>query len=162
MKVLTIAANDVRRLLRWRANLFFLFVLPMLIILLLGAAFGGSQRAKIGVVNRDRSTLSRQFVGALRQHPSTTVLRYRNPAALQQAVAHGRVDAGLLVPADYGSRLQQGARVTLGYFARPNSVAQQLRLTAQSVAADQSRLIAAAQVLQRQLKISFTDALARR
>jgi ABC-2 type transport system permease protein len=161
MKVLTIAANDVRRLLRWRANLFFLFVLPMLIILLLGAAFGGSQRAKIGVVNRDRSTLSRQFVGALRQHPSTTVLRYRNPAALQQAVAHGRVDAGLLVPADYGSRLQQGARVTLGYFARPNSVAQQLRLTAQSVAADQSRLIAAAQVLQRQLKISFTDALAR-
>lgn len=72
MKVLTIAANDVRRLLRWRANLFFLFVLPMLVILLLGAAFGGSQRAKIGVVNRDRSTLSRQFVGALRQHPSTT------------------------------------------------------------------------------------------
>ena len=43
MKALTIAATDLRRLLRWRANIFFLFVLPMLIILLLGAAFGGSQ-----------------------------------------------------------------------------------------------------------------------
>jgi hypothetical protein len=53
VKVLTIAANDLRRLLRWRGNLFFLFVLPMLIILLLGAAFGGSQKARIGVLQRD-------------------------------------------------------------------------------------------------------------
>ena len=51
--------------------------------------------------------------------------------------------------------------MTLGYFARPNSVAQQLRLTAQSVAADQSRLIAAAQVLRRRLNLRFADALAR-
>ena len=52
MKALAIAANDLRRLLRWRANIFFLFVLPMLIILLLGAAFGGSQKARIGVARR--------------------------------------------------------------------------------------------------------------
>ena len=49
MKALAIAGTDLRRLLRWRANLFFLFLLPMLIILLLGAAFGGSS-ARIGVV----------------------------------------------------------------------------------------------------------------
>ena len=49
MKVITIAVTDVRRLLRWRANLFFMLVLPMMIVLLLGAAFGGSQQARIGV-----------------------------------------------------------------------------------------------------------------
>jgi len=48
MKALAIAATDLRRLLRWRANIFFVFVLPMLIILLLGAAFGGANKALSG------------------------------------------------------------------------------------------------------------------
>jgi len=161
MKALAIAANDLRRLLRWRANIFFLFVLPMLIILLLGAVFGGSDRARIGVVDHDSGKLAQQFVTALSERPSTKLLRYTSTEKLQQAVAHGHVDAGLVIPADYDARLQRGDSVTLGYFARPNSVAQQLRPTAQSVAADQSRTIAAAQTLQRQLKIAFANALAR-
>jgi ABC-2 type transport system permease protein len=161
MKAIAIAANDIRRLLRWRANIFFLFVLPMAIILLLGAVFGGSEQARIGVVNHDRGTLAQQFVSALRDRPSTQLFRYTSADKLQQAVAHGRVDAGLVIPSDYDGRLRQGASATLGYFARPNSVAQQLRLTLQSVAADQSRTIAAAQTLQRQLHITFAQGLAR-
>lgn len=161
MKVLAIAANDLRRLLRWRANIFFLFVLPMLIILLLGAVFGASNRARIGVVDRDSGKLAQQFVSALRQRPSTQLIHYSGAEKLQQAVAQGHVDAGLVIPSDYDARLQRGEIVTLGYFARPNSVAQQLRPTAQSVAAEQSRTIAAAQTLQRQLKITFAKALAR-
>jgi ABC-2 type transport system permease protein len=161
MKAFAIAANDIRRLLRWRANIFFLFVLPMLIILLLGAVFGGSDTARVGVVNRDRGTLAQQFVTALSHRPSTKLFDYASAATLQHAVAHGLVDAGLVIPGDYDVRLRQGASVTLGYVARPNSVAQQVRLTAQSVAVDQSRTIAAAQTLQRQLKITFARALAR-
>ena len=161
MKVLAIAANDLRRLLRWRANLFFLFVLPMLIILLLGATFGGSGTARIGVVNRDSGKLARQFVAALGDRPSTELLPYTSADRLEQAVAHGRVDAGLVIPGDYDARLQSGGSVKLGYFGRANSVAQQLRPTLQSVAADQGRTVAAAQVLQRRLKITFARALAR-
>jgi ABC-2 type transport system permease protein len=61
MKAVAIAANDLRRLFRWRANVFFLFILPMLIILLLGAAFGGAS-ARIGVVGGDGSRLGRELV----------------------------------------------------------------------------------------------------
>jgi ABC-2 type transport system permease protein len=161
MKAVAIAATDLRRLLRWRGNIFFLFVLPMLIILLLGAAFGGSQKARVGVLDRDRGALARQFITALGHRPSTELVRYQSDGALQQAVARGDLDAGLVIPADYGTRLKQGQSVTLGYFARPNSVAQQLRPTTQSVAADQSRTIAAAQVLQQVLKLPFAGALAR-
>jgi ABC-2 type transport system permease protein len=161
MKVITIAANDVRRLLRWRANIFFLFVLPMLIILLLGAAFGGSDKARIGVLGGGDGKLARQFVAALRERPSTELVDYRSVDALRQAVAHGRVDAGLVIPTDFDTALAQGSPVTVEYFGRPNSVAQQLRATLQSVAADQSRTLAAAQVLQRQLNVSFVSALAR-
>jgi ABC-2 type transport system permease protein len=161
MNAFTIAANDLRRLVRWRANIFFLFVLPMLIILLLGAVFGGSQRARIGVVERGSGALSQQFVSALSHRPATKLVRYGTPATLQRAVARGDVDAGLLVPADYDVRLQRGGSVALRYFARPDSVAQQLRATVQSVSADQNRTLAAAQGLQRQLRLSFSSALAR-
>jgi len=161
MKVVTIAATDLRRLLRWRANIFFLFVLPMLLILLLGAAFGASEKARIGILGGNEGRLARQFVAALGARPSTELHRYTSADALQQAVARGRVDAGLELPAGYDARLQQGRGVTIGYFARPNSVAQQLRATVQSVAAEQSRTLAAAQIIQRDLKASFASALAR-
>ncbi len=161
MKALAIAANDLRRLLRWRGNLFFLFVLPMLIILLLGAAFGGSQKARIGVLQRDRGPLAQQFIGALGSRPSMQLTRYKNSVSLQKAVARGDIDAGLVIPAGYDNLLEHGQSATLDYFDRPNSVAQQLRPTIQSVAADQSRTIAAAQVLQRQLNLPFSGALAR-
>jgi ABC-2 type transport system permease protein len=51
--------------------------------------------------------------------------------------------------------------VQLAFFARPDSLAQQLRATIQSVAADQGRTLAAAQILQRRLGIPFAAARAR-
>jgi ABC-2 type transport system permease protein len=161
MRSLAIAATELRRLLRWRANIFFLFVLPMLIILLLGAAFGGSDTAHIGVVGGTRGALARQFVTALAARPATDVRGYRSSADLQRAVARGRLDAGLVLPGDYDGRLRAGRTVAVGYFARPDSVAQQLRATVQSVAAEQSRLLAAAQLLERERRTPFAQALAR-
>jgi ABC-2 type transport system permease protein len=161
MKALAIAATDLRRLLRWRANLFFLFVLPMLIILLLGAVFGNAQTARVGVLDRDGGPLAQQFTSALAARPSTRLVRYRTTSALQKAVAHGDVDAGLLIPADYDLRLRGGQTATVGFFARPSSIAQQLRPTTESVVAEQSVAIAAAQVLRRRDGVSFAAALAR-
>ena len=159
MKAFAIAATDLRRLLRWRANVFFLFVLPMLIILLLGAAFG-SGSSDIGLVEGSHGPLARQFVAALDARPSTQLHAYATTHDLQQAVARGRVDAGLVIPDGYDARLRQGQQVTIGYFGRPDSTAQQLRATIQSVAAAQSRTIAAAQFLQRRQRIAFKAALA--
>jgi len=161
VKALTIAATDLRRLLRWRANIFFLFVLPMLIILLLGAAFGGSDKARIGVLRGQSGPLARQLVAELDARPATDLHRYASADGLQRAVARGNLDAGLVFPADYDSRLRSGGRVTVSYFARPNSVAQQLRATVQSVAADQSKLLAVARLLEREQRSSFAQALAR-
>jgi ABC-2 type transport system permease protein len=160
MKALAIAGVDLRRLMRWRPNIFFLFVLPMLIILLLGAAFGGSQTARIGVLSRSSDPLAQQFVTALGHRPATTVVRYTSVGKLRDDVAHGNLDAGLVIPADYDARLAHGTNMLLSYFGRPNSGAQQLRATVQSVAADQGRAIAAAQVLEQTLGTSFPVALA--
>ncbi|MGZ4294547.1 MAG: ABC transporter permease [Solirubrobacteraceae bacterium] len=161
MKVLAIAANELRRLFRWRANVFFLFVLPMLIILLLGAAFGGSQKARLGVLGGTRGALGGQLVAALREQPSTQVVRYRRIGALQQAVARGDADAGLIIPADYDARLSRGAGVRLSYLGRPDSLAQQVRLTVRAVASHASRAIAAAALVATVRREPFPVALRR-
>jgi ABC-2 type transport system permease protein len=161
VKPLRIAGNDVRRLLRQRANIFFLFVLPMLIILLLGAAFGGSDKARIGIVGGQGGPLARQLLVELGSRPSTDVQRYTSAGSLRRDVAHGNLDAGLLVPAGYDNLLRRGSHVTLDYVGRPDSLAQQLRATIQSVVADQGRVIAVAQLLERRQGIPFDRALAR-
>ncbi len=161
MKVFAIAATDLRRLMRWRANIFFLFILPMLLILLLGAAFGGGSQARIGLVGGQEGRLARQFVSALDARPSTELLRSDDRDALERAVARGDVDVGLVIPADFDQRLSAGGKVSLGYLGRPDETAQQLRATIQSVAAEQSRALVAAQVVAREKGTSFAAALAR-
>jgi ABC-2 type transport system permease protein len=160
MKALTIAGTDLRRFLRWRANLFFVFVLPMMIILLLGAAFG-SNKARIGVVGGNRGRLAAQLVASLRAAPSIELSRYGRVGDLQQAVSRGTVDAGIAIPSGYDSELASGGSVSVSYFARPDSVAQQLRATVQSVVAAQARVLAVAQLIRRSRSTSFTPALAR-
>ena len=109
MKALAIAANDLRLLFRFRLNVFFLFVLPMLIILLLGAAFGGSDRARIGVAGGDRrparARSSRARSTRSRRCGSSAT---RARAACRSAVARGRVEAGLVLPAGYDAAARPG------------------------------------------------------
>jgi ABC-2 type transport system permease protein len=158
VKALAIARTEVRRLLRWRASVFFLLILPFTIILLLGAAFGSS-KARIGVVGGSGGPLEAQFVASLRAAPSLELHTYHSIGTLQHAVAHGTVDAGVALPGDYDSVLHMGGRVTISYFARPDSIAQQLKATVQSVVAGESRVLTVAQLIQRQRRTSFSFAL---
>jgi ABC-2 type transport system permease protein len=138
---------------------FFLFVLPMLIILLLGAAFG-ADRVRIGVMEAGDGPLSRQLVAALDARPSTDLRFYANRRDLQQAVARGRVDAGVVVPADYDARLTAGRSAALAYLVRPDS-AQQLRTTLSSVVGEQARALVVAELIERSEHPGFSSALAR-
>jgi ABC-2 type transport system permease protein len=160
VKALGIALTELRRLFRWRANIFFLIVLPMLIILLLGAAFG-AEDARIGVLGGEDGPLARAFVAELDEQPSTEVRRYSSAADLERAVARGDVAAGLEVPDGYDAGLQRGENVELGYFGRPDSAAQQLRATVQSVVAGQTKLLAPARLLAQQEETSLAEALER-
>lgn len=161
MKAITIAATDTRRLFRWRANVFFLFVLPMLIILLLGAAFGGGATARLGIVQIDHGPLATRFVVGLQARPSTTLVSYRTASDLRHAVSVGTVDAGVIVPAPYDAQIAAGATASVPYVGRPDSSAQSLRATVQSVTASESAALAPAQALAAQTSLPFPGALAR-
>lgn len=161
MKALTIAVNDLRRLFRDRTNVFFFFILPMLIILLLGAAFGGSDRARIGVAGGTGGPLALALTHALEAQPSVRVDRLGSEGSLRSAVARGRVEAGLVIPAGYDTDARAGQTVRLRYFARPDSIAQQLRATIESVVAGQSGLLGAARLVHSERGTPFAAALTR-
>jgi ABC-2 type transport system permease protein len=49
-RVLAIARTELVRLFRDRSNLFFVFLFPLLLVVLIGAGFGGGFATRVGVV----------------------------------------------------------------------------------------------------------------
>lgn len=123
-RVLAILSVDMRRFLRYRSNVFFVFVFPMLVVLLLGATFGTGAGARLGAhVGGDGGPLSEALLTDLDAAEDVEVVRYSSESRLVDAVQRGDVDAGLTVPAGYDEELAGGAGVDLGYVARPDATA---------------------------------------
>jgi len=160
VKAVAIAATDLRQLFRFRLNVFFLFVLPMLIILLLGSAFGGAGEARIGI-SAPSGPLARSLTASLAAQQAVRVEQFGSEQSLQDAVARGAVQAGLVIPAGYEAAARAGRPVRLRYFARPDSIAQQLRVTVDSVVARQSGLLGAARLVREERGAPFAAALQR-
>ena len=95
MKVLTIAAVALKRFIRDRANLFFVFVLPIGIILLIGAQFGGGLAPQMGVHLPENGGLAGEaIVEALEEAGEVEIVRLEGRDLLVEAVALGNVAVG--------------------------------------------------------------------
>ncbi|MBN2113033.1 MAG: ABC transporter permease [Acidimicrobiia bacterium] len=161
-KILAIGWVNTVRLLRQRSNIFFVFVFPVLIILLLGVMFGGGFDAKVGVhVAGEGGPLAATLVEALDDLEDISVVRYDSVDPLTDAVQRGVVTAGILVPAAYDSGLMNGEAVAVGFVARPSDQNGQLaRETVREVVVAQGLPIRAARFAAGQGAGSFEDALA--
>jgi ABC-2 type transport system permease protein len=160
MRVLAIVKTELTRTFRWRANIFFLLIMPMGLILLLGVAFGSSA-SRIGVVEKGKGQLARQLVTALGDQPGLDTKSYDSLGSLEKAVERGYVSAGLVLGADYDQRLQAGKAVTVRYFARPDSLAPQIRVALESAVAAQGSTLVAARIVRGEQGASFESALQR-
>lgn len=135
MKALAIAATNLRRFVRDRSNIFFVFVLPLGIVLLIGAQFGGDQASEVGVV-ASGDGIGAVIATAIDAEPDVAVVEYADEAALLVAVERGTVSAGVLVPVDIDSAVAGGAASQIGYIARPDGLGPQLEaVVAEAVAA---------------------------
>jgi ABC-2 type transport system permease protein len=97
MKELAIAATNLRRTLRERTSVFFVFLFPMMMILILGVAFGGSYTPRVGVVAA-QTDLATGLSDRLRAAPGFEVRPYPAQQRLIEAVERGEVDAGVILP----------------------------------------------------------------
>jgi ABC-2 type transport system permease protein len=160
VRVLAIVKTELTRTFRWRANIFFLLILPMGLILLLGVAFGNSS-TRVGVVEKEKGQLASQLVKSLGDQPGLDTRNYDGLGSLEKAVERGNVSAGLVLGMDYDRRLQAGKTVTIQYFARPDSLAPQIRMAVESVVAAQGSTLVAARIVRDERGTTFQSALER-
>lgn len=162
MKAVWIATSNLHRMFRARANIFFVFVFPMLLILVLGATFGGSSSARLGVVDANAGPLGTALVRQLQRTPHIILVPVTGSAALLTQVGRGNVEAGIVIPPGYDRAIRAGQPVAVRYLARPDLSSQQLGEAVRGAVARQAALLGAARfaVAQRSAP-SFTPALAR-
>jgi linearmycin/streptolysin S transport system permease protein len=150
MKALWIALANLRRMFRTRANIFFVFVFPLTLILMLGATFGGSASPRLGVVSSGSGPLGTALLKQLKQTPHLRVVTVSGSSALLTEVQRGNLAAGVIIPPGYDAALRSGHGATLRYLARPEQSSQQLGQTVRGAVARQAALAGAAQFAVRQ------------
>ena len=121
MNALTIAAVNVRRLLRDRTGLFFVFVLPVVLIVVLGTMYGGRIAPRMGIVAIEQRRPRRPSSWT----PSATAsvkLELKEPAdestSSGRGVEDGTLEIGVIIPAGYDATLRGGG-VAAGGRPRP-------------------------------------------
>ena len=162
MKVLAIALANMKRLFRDRLGLFFIFVLPIVLIIVLGAAFGGGVTPKLGVVGGAGGRLAEELRSGLDDVRDVEVVDYSDRASLLDAVEHGVAEGGLFIPSDYDEWLLEGGEVEVSFVARPGSfLAFSLRTAAQTEIDEQSARIRAARFATEEVGGGFEQNLER-
>jgi ABC-2 type transport system permease protein len=162
VKVLWIARVNLRRMFRVRTNIFFVFVFPMALILVLGATFGGGSTPRLGVVSAGSGPLGAGLLRQLEQTPQLRVVTVADPADLLTQVERGNLAAGVIIPPGYDGAVRAGRGTTLRYLARPQQSSQQLGETVRGAVARQSALLGAARfAVARHAAPSFDAGLAR-
>ena len=160
MRALAIAGVNLRRLFRDRTGLFFIFVLPVVLIVVLGTVFGGRTAPRLGIVVLDGGPLAADLVEAIRD--GEVELEVRTPvdeARLQAAVEDGSLELGLVVPAGYDAALHDGGRAEVKVIGHPTTVLSALRRAVDTAVAEQAARVRAARLVQAEAGIPFDEAL---
>lgn len=137
-RVFSIAAVNAKRLGRDRVGLFFLFVFPIILILLLGLSFGSGFEPRLGVMASNSGELGSELATALGQVEEIEIERFSSAELLTDAVERGEVDGGVTIPAGYDEELRSGNEATIEYTARAGSTSTAIRTTVDAVVVEQA------------------------
>lgn len=157
---LTIAGVNVVRLTRDRVGLFFVFVFPVLLILLIGVAFGGGFTPVLGLYWDGKGQLAADLVERLRNTDNLEVRRYDDLDELTDGVQRGLIQAGVFISSDYDDVVRSGGVAGVAYLATPGQFSVALRTTVDSAVADQVALAKAARFSASELGVALDEAFA--
>ena len=161
VKALAIARANLTRMGRDRLGLFFVVLLPIILVLVLGLQFGSSFSPKMGVHAAEPGALGDELISAFGQiQPEAwVVVRYPTEAALRDAVERGAVDAGLALPDRYNERLRAGETVGVAYLAQAGNVGIGIQETVRGLVAEQAARVRAARFAAAELGGAVDDQL---
>lgn len=150
-----------RGIVRDRTALFFILVLPVIIIVIIGTTFGGQPQVAVGIVGGERSPVASSLVSELDQAAGMEAKRFDDVDELRRAVRREAAAIGLVFPGDFDERLSSGEPVGLGEVASPDpQTAFTARLALQGVVGAASAQIGAAQLAAAGADQTFAETLA--
>lgn len=123
-KVLALGRINLLRQLRDRSDLFFVFVLPTIIIVALGLQFGGTSRARLGVVAPAGDASAEILIASIADDGAGfDIRRVSDVATLTDQVERGQVEAGIAIPDGFGASLQGTGTVEVQYLGTTDALA---------------------------------------
>jgi ABC-2 type transport system permease protein len=125
MKVLAIAGISVRRVIRDRVSLFFIVILPIMVILIVGASVRGFSTFTVGVVQGDSGAAGRQLTAMLESTPDLTVDEFASTSSLDVAVRRSAVSTGVVLPSGMERAIRGHGQVVVGILAETANTTQQ-------------------------------------
>jgi len=144
MKTLTIAANSIRRLFRDRSNIFFVFILPIVLILVLGLVFGSGFQSRVAVVVPVDDDRAGELLDEIASSTAFETVESTDEEDARQRLRRNEVDAVIVVPVGYGEQLDAGRDVEIGYFATASAGGMDVQAVVEAVVVDQGSKIRAA------------------
>jgi ABC-2 type transport system permease protein len=164
VKALIMAGSALRRLARDRLALFFLVLLPVVIIAIIGITFGdaASERLPVGIVDEGAGPLGDELRAALEASPALDPRAYDDTDALGKAVRRGVVSAGVVLPAGYDQALRAGRAAEVTFVVDQTRPAPApVRSAVSAVVARQAAEVKAARFAAGNAGVPFDTALAR-
>jgi ABC-2 type transport system permease protein len=161
MNALAIAGVNVRRMLRDRTSLFFVFVLPIVLIVVLGTMYGGRTAPRMGIVVLEDGPLAAELAAAIREGPIE--LELKEPASVEELrsrVEEGSLEIGVVVPVGYDAALTSGGTATVTVIGQPAAAFSALQEAVATAIEQQAAAITAARVAADHAGVPFEATLA--
>ena len=146
MTALAIARVELVRLFRDRSNIFFVLVLPLLLVILIGAAFGGGVGTRIGAVTPVGDAAADGLVAAIGAADGVEIVAVDSETELVDGVSRGHLTAGVLVPDGFGAAVEAGEEATVGYVGRADTTAASVRAIVEAAVAERAATVTAARL----------------
>lgn len=161
MTAVAIAGVNLRRMLRDRTNAFFVVLFPLLMVAVLGLAFGRDYTPRVAVVAGPGGAFSDALVRQLESTRGITVERVDERARAVGEVESDRLSAAVVIPADYDRDLAGGGRAQVEYVAQSSRSAQQVGMVVREAVQQQSSRVRVARVVQRYVGGQLSENVAR-
>ncbi len=162
LAVAQISRTELKRYLQDRIALFTTFLMPVLLIILIGSAAGSApDEFVVGVLDADGSATSEQLVASLDDARAISVVTYDDEQELRRDIRLSLLSAGLVFPPGLSTSVDAGDEVALGLLTtQADQSAPSVIAAVNGAVADEGGRLAAAVFVEQQTSSSLAEAQA--
>ncbi|WP_150246381.1 ABC transporter permease [Nocardiopsis quinghaiensis] len=161
MKLAAIGFLNLKRVFRVRSNIFYILLVPFVMVLMLGLMFGGDQQQRLGVVEGGSGELSQRLVDELGSGGYVDVVRLPDAETMRVSVERGELHGGIVIPDDYDEAVSEEGGADVRFVAREGDTnALDLSASVRSTVRDEAATLRAAAFVAEESGGSFEESLA--